>query len=119
MSESLKILCAMDGDTLWAERVGDSYELHIDPDHNEITFWAYSTCDKLTKVIIPEGVEYIDGGAFSDCDNLTEVVFPDSLIYIDNDAFADCPKLAAAILPDGLERISAAAPLPDAKASLK
>ena len=35
--------------------------------------------EKLTSIVIPEGVTTIENGAFKDCINLTSVTFPNSL----------------------------------------
>jgi len=43
----------------------------------------------LAKVVIPEGVEYIDERAFEGCVNLKEVELPESLIAIGSKAFMD------------------------------
>ena len=55
---------------------------------------AFSMCNKLTDLIIPEGITSIGGGAFFACAKLKSVSIPDSVVLIDNCAFACCPSLA-------------------------
>ena len=52
----------------------------------------------LTKVIIPEGVEKIDGNAFLYCDKLEEVKLPSTLKEIGEGAFAYCPNLKEVVV---------------------
>lgn len=59
----------------------------------------------LTKVILPDGIEYIGQCAFEKCSNLTEINLPDSLYQISNSAFYGCEKLNNVTLPEGLERV--------------
>ena len=54
---------------------------------------AFSQCNKLTDLIIPEGITSIGGGAFTFCAKLKSVSIPDSVVLIDNCAFACCPAL--------------------------
>ncbi|MCM1544950.1 MAG: leucine-rich repeat domain-containing protein, partial [Ruminococcus sp.] len=51
---------------------------------------AFENCDKITKVVIPEGVTTIGYKAFADCDLLSVVDIPSSLVNCDYDAFDDC-----------------------------
>lgn len=54
---------------------------------------AFSQCNKLTDLIIPEGITSIGPGAFFYCAKLKSVSIPDSVVLINNCAFADCPAL--------------------------
>lgn len=56
---------------------------------------AFSQCNKLTDVIIPEGVTSIGPGAFIFCAKLKSVSIPDSVTLIDNCAFACCTALTS------------------------
>ena len=55
--------------------------------------YAFSNCDSLTSVTIPEGVVSIYGYAFDFCDSLTSIRIPDSVTSINDDAFYRCFKL--------------------------
>ena len=46
-----------------------------------------------SKVIIPEGVKRIGGGAFWDCEHVTSITIPDSLKSIDETAFWGCGEI--------------------------
>jgi len=53
---------------------------------------AFTDCS-ITSVIIPEGVTTVEGNAFSGCDKLQGVVLPQSLIVIGEDAFSECDNM--------------------------
>lgn len=63
----------------------------------EIPPRAYCGREKLKKVLIGEGVEYIGQKAFADCKRLEEVVFPKSLKTVREGAFQGCPVEALTI----------------------
>ena len=67
--------------------------------------WAFDGCDKLSSVIIPEGVISIDHYAFRDCTHLTSPDLPPSLTNIGDYAFEHCTRLTSIIVPDGVHRI--------------
>ena len=66
---------------------------------------AFQFCDKLTSIVIPEGVMVIGDEAFVTCPFLTSVEFPTSLREIGQDAFYASSRLRSVQLPEGLERI--------------
>ena len=66
---------------------------------------AFSFCDNLERVKIPEGVEVIGDGAFYGCKNLKEITFPSSLKKISTEAFESCRKLKKIEIPEGVEII--------------
>ncbi len=57
----------------------------------------------ISKVELPEGVEYIKRNAFEGCAALTEVILPSTVKAIDYEAFANCINLASINIPDGVE----------------
>ena len=57
--------------------------------------YAFSNCESLTSVTIPNSVTIIDYEAFSNCSNLTSIIIPDSVKYIDSRAFYDCTSLTS------------------------
>ncbi len=59
---------------------------------------AFSRCDALTGVIIPEGVMRIGDGAFYWCFSLTDVIIPDSVTSIGEWAFQECVSLKSVII---------------------
>lgn len=50
-------------------------------------------CDKLEKVIIPNGVEIIPGNTFENCTNLTTVTIPNTVKKIEKQAFGFCSNI--------------------------
>ena len=59
----------------------------------------------IRRVVIEEGVEFIDARAFANCKYLEEVVLPNSITEIKNEAFSGCTALKSVVLPDGLTKI--------------
>ena len=51
-------------------------------------------CEKITDVVVEEGVQVIQIRAFEDCKKLKSVTLPNSLVEIFDAAFKDCPSLA-------------------------
>ena len=60
---------------------------------------AFSECEALEKVTLPEGLLYIGQNAFK-FTALTSVTLPKSLLYIDYGAFAGCDNLSEINIPD-------------------
>ena len=54
---------------------------------------AFSGCDSLTCVTIPNSVTSIGDSAFYGCDSLTRIVIPDSVTSIGSNAFDECSAL--------------------------
>ena len=55
--------------------------------------YAFSDCDSLTSVVIPNGVTMIGGYAFEYCTSLTSVTIPSGVTSIGNYAFYKCTSL--------------------------
>ncbi len=72
--------------------------------------WEAEYADKITKVIIGEGITSIDYTTFQGYyyTNLTEVVLPSTLKIINDDSFNDL-KLTSITLPEGIEYIGESA----------
>ncbi len=68
----------------------------------------YSYQDKITKIIIENGVTTIGMSAFSGCDNLTSVTIPKSVTTIGMSAFSGC-GLTSVTIPDGVTTIGESA----------
>ena len=66
---------------------------------------AFSGCESLTSVVIPEGVTSIGGYAFEGCSSLANIVIPEGVTSIGYAAFCECSSLticcAAEEQPEG------------------
>ncbi len=60
---------------------------------------AFTCCEKLRDVILPEGVSIIGREAFMGCKSLAALRLPRSVEEIQNHAFANCPNLVLTIAP--------------------
>lgn len=66
---------------------------------------AFESCTALEAVTIPEGVTQFGNYAFYDCTSLTDINIPKSLTSIGNYAFENCVKLTGAELPAGVSEL--------------
>lgn len=67
---------------------------------------AFTGCDSLTEIIIPEGIEVIRSNTFEGCIRLKRVVLPSTLKHIGYKAFNECKLLEEISIPDCVETIS-------------
>jgi hypothetical protein len=70
--------------------------------------WNHGTAHSVKEVIIPHGVESIDGG-FEGCEVLSEVDIPKTVKVIDNRSFASCLALTKVHIPGSVEHIGPSA----------
>ena len=70
-----------------------------------IADYAFSYCDSLTSITIPNSVTFIGNFAFQHCSSLTSVVIGDSVTSIGEYAFYRCSSLASITLPDSVTSI--------------
>ncbi len=61
--------------------------------------------EKITSVVIPDGVTEIEELAFMCCSSLREIHIPDGVMKIGWDAFKDCTSLQKAHIPGGVAEI--------------
>lgn len=71
-----------------------------------IGYSAFTDCDHIITVVIPEGVTTIEDYAFSRCDNLMSVTIPDSVTEIGSSAFNECTGLISVEIPEGITAIA-------------
>ena len=71
----------------------------------DICVFAFSMCENLEKVVIPNSVLRISSEAFFGCTNLTSIVIPKNVTYIGNRAFGDCYSLPSITIPDSVTSI--------------
>lgn len=61
--------------------------------------------DKLTDVIIPEGIKHIGIHAFSGWSSLSSITIPNTVTSIDDGAFSSCWKLTNIVIPNSVTNI--------------
>lgn len=66
---------------------------------------AFSECDTITKITIPDSVTTIKNSAFYGCESLIEVILPNSITSIEMSAFSKCSSLREISIPSGLTSI--------------
>ena len=71
--------------------------------------YAFSGCNNLTSVVLPNQVKSIDAYAFAGCSKLTSIIFPDNVTRIDIYAFLDCTSLVELHIPQSVTHIGEAA----------
>ena len=71
-----------------------------------INNYAFSYCDKLTNVTIPDSVTKIAKKAFYKCKALTSITIPNSVTYIGERAFEGCTGLTSITIPDSVTVIN-------------
>ena len=68
----------------------------------EIGPYAFYYCDKLTSIVIPDGVEDIDTRAFYRCRKLESITLPQQLRAIANEAFMECESFESILIPENV-----------------
>ena len=86
----------------WKDGVGT---LYFNEDITVVRDWAFSSCDSLTSITIPDSVTSIGDAAFSYCTLLTSVTIPDSVTSIGDGAFQYCTSLTSITIPDSVTSI--------------
>ncbi len=68
--------------------------------------FCFSGCQRLTTVILPDGLTHIGNAAFSGCGNLRGIFLPDTMETIGNQAFYGCGNLEALRIPGAMRKIA-------------
>ncbi len=80
-------------------------QLPDDGSIERIGAYAFSGCDNLSSIILPDCISYIGVSAFKDCRKLASVTLPKNLTSINTGLFSGCEQLNGIALPDSLLRI--------------
>lgn len=95
---------------------GGCTDLHVRIPHvfegervTSIGEWAFSWCEDIIQVTVPEGVTHIASNAFTGCQSMTLINLPESLTSIGGWAFADCERLLGIYIPSGVEHLDSEA----------
>ena len=67
--------------------------------------YAFLKCENLKEISIPEGLRLIGKSTFYGCKNLTKINIPASVKFIDNSAFYFCENLTEINIPDDVQSI--------------
>lgn len=79
--------------------------IEFDGDVTKIGYTAFSYCNTLQTIVIPDSVISIGSYAFSYCDSLTSITIPDSVTSIGQIAFYGCTSLTSITIPNSVKRI--------------
>ena len=75
---------------------------------NKIGHYAFAGCKKIFSIIIPCGVKSIGDGAFMNCETLKSLRLSEGLVSISDDAFDGCNNLNTIFVPvEGKNRFEA------------
>ncbi len=85
------------------DKTQESYEIHED---TKIIYQsAFSYCNNLWEIEIPNNVFKIGHYAFYSCKALGSITLPDSVTVIEEYAFYGCSRLSSAVVPDSVTYI--------------
>ncbi|MBE7065239.1 MAG: hypothetical protein E7384_05440 [Ruminococcaceae bacterium] len=71
----------------------------------EIQYSAFSRCNSLTSVVIPDGVLKIEYRAFENCESLKSITIPNSVTTIEKRAFSGCKSLTSVVIPNSVTSV--------------
>ena len=63
----------------------------------------------ITRIVLPDGMEYIGSKAFRDFESLRSIDIPNGVVSIGEEAFFHCAKLKRVVFPPSLKKISSRA----------
>jgi len=88
------VLYSVDGATLIQCPASKAGELKVPNNVVSVGPYAFANCTKLTNVVLPEGLMFVEDNAFWGCKGLTGDFFlPSSLFYLGLNVFEECDKI--------------------------
>lgn len=84
-----------------------SYDIH--PRTKFIAPRAFASCNRLTKMVIPDGITVIGESAFRGCDNLKNVTIGNGVTSIEKRAFSYCYSLTSITISSSVTLIGSEA----------
>lgn len=78
-------------------------ELHYFSNLNSISSGAFSGCENLWKIKLPNSITIIDDQAFYECYNLCIINIHDNITKIGAWAFSDCKNLTKIVIPQNVK----------------
>jgi hypothetical protein len=93
------------GSGRWIEYYIPAYLKSVTITGGEILSGAFSNCEGLVNITIPDSATSIGGEAFYGCKSLTNITIPDGVTSIGNRAFEDCRSLMSVTIPKGVTTI--------------
>lgn len=71
----------------------------------QIGDYAFSNCEKLTGITLPNEIIRIGNNAFEWCESLIDISIPDKVCHIGEGAFKYCKNLTGVLIPKGVKKI--------------
>ena len=68
---------------------------------------GFADCERLTTVVIPDGITVIDAFAFSNCYSLSALTLNNTLTTVGDYAFSGCASLEGVVLPNTVTEVGA------------
>ena len=68
---------------------------------------AFWHCNEITKVVMPDNVNYIEEQSFYGCSKLSAITLPEKMDHIGYEAFCDCKNLSKIVIPEGVKELCA------------
>ena len=90
----------------WSEHSDKITKVIIENGVTTIGEQAFSGCKKIAEISIPDSVTNIKTGAFFDCTGLTSIKIPESVTETGHSVFYGCVNLKEVTLPNGVGTIN-------------
>ena len=87
----------------------DGHEEVLEWGMTEIAHRAYTDCNDIVSVVLPNSITSIGDSAFLGCNSLTSINIPNSVTSIGELAFSECSSLASITIPSSVTGIGKSA----------